>query len=205
MMCLPAGLGIVGPKVIVSASTFDPSLKGAAITLSNGNLDAIKTTSGYQTVYGTQGRNSGRYAFEMIVLANPTPSAILVGIADKTNSASVVTTYLGDNSGSVETLGYNDYQGAIANTGRVFKRMTVGNESGNTSPRYDVGDVVTCDVNFGTNQAQFYKNGVAITRGLIPITSGKTYYPGASLQNSASVRIRTTSLAFLPSGAAAWS
>lgn len=204
MMCLPAGLGIVGTKVVVSASTFDPSLKGAAITLSNGDLDAIKTTSGYQTVYGTQGRSSGHYAFEMTVLANPNPSAILIGIADKTDPTSVIGTYLGDNSGSVETLGYNDYQGALPDTSRVFKRMTVGNESGNSSPRYDTGDVITVEVNFATNEAQFYKNGVAITRGLIPITSGKTYYPAASLQNSASVRIRTTSLAFLPSGATAW-
>lgn len=188
----------------VALSTFDPSLKGAGISLSNGNLDATKATAGYQSVFGIQSRSSGHFAFEMIVLANPAPSAILIGIADKTNAAGVIATYLGDNAGPLQTLGYNDYQGAIANTGRVFKRMTIGLESGNTSPRYTAGDVITCDVNFSTNQAQFYKNGVAITRGLIPITGSTTYFPAASLQNGASVRIRTTSLAYLPGGSTAW-
>ena len=188
-----------------AASTFDPALKGANIVLSNGNLDATKAAAGYQTVYGTQGRSSGRYAFEVLVTARPSISTILIGIADKTNSASVLTTYIGNNGGPVETLGYNDNNGS-STASRLFKRMTVGTSTtgvGGVAGLYTTGDVITVDVDFSTNLCDMYKNGV-LRYGSIAITSGKTYFPAASLQSAAAVRLITTGLSHLPSGATAW-
>ncbi len=184
-------------------STFDPALKGASIALSNGNLDATKAGSGYQTVYTTQGRSSGRYAFEMIVTARPSASSILVGFADKTNSAGVLGTFLGSNSGPVETTGFNSDNGA--GNSRLYRRMTVGQTTGITSPyAYGVGDIVTFDVNIGAGTFTVYKNGVPAGFNNTPLTTGKTYFPAASLQADAAVRFIPTGLTYLPSGATEW-
>lgn len=185
-----------------AGSTFDPALKGANVVLSNGDLDATKAAAGYQTVYGTQGRSSGRYAFEILVTARPSASSILIGIADKTNSAGVIATFLGNNSGPVETAGYNDF--ISGSNGRIFRRMTVGNINGALTGGYNFPDVITLDVNFSSNTIVYYKNGSAIAYGAIAITSGKTYFPAASLQSGSAVRLITTGLSYLPSGATEW-
>jgi hypothetical protein len=192
--------GASGPPP--TASTFDPSLKGASIVLSNSDRDATKAGAGYQTVYGTQGRSSGRYAFEMLVTARPSVSTILIGFADKTNTAGVLATYLGNNSGPVETVGYND---EASGNSRLFRRMTVGNTAGasGTYP-YAAGDVITVDLNFSTNTFAFYKNGTLTSWTGIAFTPGKTYFPAVSLQSGAAVRLITTGLSYLPSGASEW-
>jgi hypothetical protein len=193
--------GASGPPP--TASTFDPSLKGASIVLSNGNLDATKAGSGYQTVYTTQGRSSGRYAFEMIVTARPSASSILIGFADKTNSAGVLVTFLGNNSGPVETTGFNDNNGA--GNSRLYRRMTAGNTNGTASPyAYTVGDIVTFDVNIGAGTFSVYMNGVLAGFTNTPLTSGKTYFPAASLQAGAAVRFIPVGLTYLPSGSTEW-
>lgn len=189
-----------------AGSTFDPSLKGASVVLSNANLDATKAAAGYQTVYGTQGRSSGRYAFEVLVTERPSISTILIGIADKTNSAGVIVTYLGNNGGPEQTLGYNDNNGSTTQS-RLFRRMTVGNINGNggiggSASCYAAGDVITVDVDFAGNVCNMYENGV-LRHGPIAITAA-TYFPAASLQSAAAVRLITTGLSHLPSGATAW-
>lgn len=186
-----------------AGSTFDPSLKGADIVLSNGNLDATKASAGYQTVYTTQGRSSGRYAFEMIVTSRPSASSILIGFADKTNSAGVLVTFLGNNSGPVETTGFNDNNGS--GNSRLYRRMTVGNTNGTASPyAYTVGDIVTFDVNIGAGTFTVYMNGAFAGFTNIPLTSGKTYFPAASLQTGAAVRFIPTGLTYPPSGSTEW-
>ncbi|WP_298580621.1 hypothetical protein [uncultured Luteimonas sp.] len=184
-----------------AGSTFDPALKGASIALSNGNLDATKAGSGYQTVYTTQGRSAGVYAFEMLMPVRPSLSAAMVGIADKTNSGSVIGTYLG--TSYVETLGLNDDSGSFV-SGRIYRRMTVGNTSGGGTSRYEENDVVTVKVDFGVNQLTGYVNGVQMANLPIAVTSGKTYYPAASLQNGVVIRFRPTGLTYLPAGATEW-
>lgn len=189
-----------------AGSTWDPALKGANIVLSNGDMDATKVASGYQTVYGTQGRSSGRYAFEVLVTAKPSISTILIGIADKTNSAGVIATFLGNNSGPLQTLGYNDDNGS-STAARIFRRMTVGTSTSpisGTGNLYTAGDIITVDVNFGTNAYQFYKNGVALTGAGTGSITASTYFPGASVQSNAAVRLITTGLSYLPSGATEW-
>lgn len=185
----------------VVASTWDPSLKGANVVLSNGNLDATKAASGYQSVYGTVGRNSGRYAFEIITTAQSALSTLSMGIADKTNTAGVIVTFLGNNAGPVETVGYNAHT-----SNRYYKRMTVGNINGGglSGAVNAVSTVVTVDVDFSANTVTFYQNGSVMTPSAIPITSGKTYFPAASIQSGSAVRLRTIGLAHLPSGATAW-
>lgn len=191
--------GVYGPPP--AASTWDPSLKGANVVLSNSDLDATKSGSGYQSVYGTQGRSSGRYAFEIITTVQSALSTISMGIADKTNTAGVIVTFLGNNSGPVEVVGYNAHT-----SNRYYKRMTVGNINGGglSGAVNAVSTVVTVDVDFSANTVTFYQNGSAMTPSSIPITSGKTYFPAASIQSGSAVRLRTTSLAHLPSGASAW-
>lgn len=184
-----------------TGSGWDPSLKGTNVTLSNGDLDAAKAGAGYETVYGTQGRSSGRYAFEIVTTVLPALSTLMVGVADKTNTAGMLVTFIGNNSGPVEAIGWNNHT-----TSRYFKRMTVGNVNGTTMSlsAYNLGDVVTIDVDMGANTLTFYKNGAVVTPSGIAITSGKTYYPAASIQSGSAVRIRTTGLSYLPSGATAW-
>lgn len=192
-----------------AGSGWDPSLKGTNISLSNGNLDATKSGSGYQSVYGTNGRSSGRYAFEFVVTAIPSVSALLVGIADKTNSALMITSYIGNSSGPVEAFGLNDND--TGGSSRRYQKMTAASMSGaSSSPAYStVGAVVTVDVNMTTNTVAFYINGVgitaaAVTIGPMAITSGKTYYPAASIQNGAAISLRTSGLSYLPSGSTEW-
>jgi hypothetical protein len=189
-------------------STWDPAVKGVDITLSNGNRDATKSTASYATVYGLAGRNSGRYAFEVIVTARPSASTMLVGIADKTNTAAILASFLGNQSGATfeNSAGYNDDNGSGA--GRIFKNMaTAGDGFGSASAAYTAGDTITVDVNIAANTVAFLKNGIAVTLGGSPtqaIESGKTWYPGMSLQSGAAGRIVVTGLAYLPSGATAW-
>lgn len=184
-----------------AGSGWDPSLKGTSVTLSNGDLDAAKAGAGYETVYGTQGRSSGRYAFEIVTTVLPSLSTLLVGVADKTNTAGMLITFIGNNSGPVEAIGWNNHT-----TSRYYKRMTVGNANGTTMSlsAYNLGDVVTFDVDMDANTLSFYKNGSLVTPSGIAITPGKTYFPAASIQSGAAVRIRSTGLSYPPSGATAW-
>lgn len=196
MIINPYAFGGSGPP----ASTWDPSLKGASIVLSNSDRDATKAGSGYQTVYGTQGRSSGRYAFEVLVVST-TDGALVIGAADKTNSAAVITSYLGDNAGAVETVGVNNFS-----AGRWYKRMTVGNVNGSSTGVLDfsTGQTITVDVDFAGNTISFYRNGGAFTLNPTAITSGKTYFPGVSIQSGAVARIITSGLTYLPVGSTAW-
>lgn len=197
---------IINPYVFSSApvlpSTWDASLKGANVILSNSDLDATKAGAGYQSVYGTQGRSAGRYAFEIITTAQSALSTLSIGIADKTNTAGVIATYLGNNGGPVETVGYNAHT-----SNRYYRRMTVGNVSGTTMSGgvvNAVSTVMTVDVNFASNTVTFYQNGTVLTPSGIAVTSGVTYFPAASIQSGSAVRLRTTGLTYLPSGAAEW-
>lgn len=196
--------GIVAGRAIVPppGSTFDPSLKGANIVLSDGDRTATKAGSGYQSVYGTLGHGAGHYAFAVEVVALPTASSILIGIADKTNAAAMIATFVGNNSGPVEAYSFNDNNGSGA--GRYYRRMTVGNVSAGASTVYTVGDIITIAVNQGSNQILGYKNGSVMTAAFSGVTSAKTYFPAVSLQNGAQVRIITDSLPFTPAGASPW-
>lgn len=191
--------GVYGPPP--AASTWDAALKGANVVLSNGDLDATKAGSGYQSVYGTQGRSSGRYAFEIVTTVQSALSTLSMGIADKTNAAGVIATFLGNNAGPVETIGYNAHT-----SNRYYRRMTAGNISGNvmSGAVNAVSTVITVDVNFAANTVTFYQNGIALTPSGIAITSGVTYFPAASVQSGSAVRLRTTGLTHLPSGATPW-
>lgn len=181
---------------------FDPALHGVNVVLSNGDQDATKAGAGYQTTYGIVGHSSGRHAFEMLVTAWPSVSSLLIGIADKTNSSAVIATYLGT-SGTTESIGYNENNGS--NSGRFYRRMTIGNIVGQiTSTDYGADDVITVDVDQAANTVTFYLNGFPVPTGPFAITDGKTYYPAVSIQNGSAVRLIPTGLSFLPAGSEEW-
>lgn len=177
----------------LSEVAWDPNYKHTGIVLSNSNRDATKTGS-WGTVLGDIGRSgSGKWAFEVICVS--TAGNHMGGLADKTATQSTRTgTYLG-NSG-VEAGGY-----AVNN---LYLQVSSGSQSGSFIV-WGAGDVLTIalDLDSATPAAYWYVNGVLGKTTTLP--TGKTWYPGASIENGGVQRIRGRSLAHLPSGYSEWS
>ena len=178
----------------VAPTTWDPSSKGANFTLSSSDMRAQNTDSGFQSVYATNGRSSGKYAFELDSLG-ANGSDYLMGIANKANTATVLTTYIGNNGASTQSsFGY-------WGNGRVYRNSTIDAGETNVST-YSVGTVITVAVDMTANTVAFYAAGSLIRTENIP--SGQTWYPAAAVRNSGTAILKVSSLSHLPSGFTAW-
>jgi len=135
--------------------TWNPLKKGAAQTLSNGNLDAVGTNAGTDSVFGTIAVNSGKWAWEVTVNSGTTASAPLIGIASVDDVAGLASPGF-----SATSYGY------YASTGNKYN-----NSSGAAyGAAYTVGDVIRVELNLDAGTLEFFKNG----------TSQGTAYTGLS-------------------------
>src|ERR1700688_4920578 len=75
------------------AITFDPAHKGPNIVLSNGNLSAVGSGSGWNTVLSTATpRSSGKWYYEATATLTSGTSGAMLGVAD---AAASLTTFIG--------------------------------------------------------------------------------------------------------------
>lgn len=176
------------------SSTWDSATKGADFTLSSADMRASNSNSGFQSVYATNGRSSGKYAFELEAGANNGVD-YLMGIANKANTATVLTTYIGNNGASTQSsFGY-------WGNGRVYRNSTI--DAGETNvATFIVGSVITVAVDMNEDTVDFYKDGSLIRTEGIP--SGQTWFPAAATRSSGIVILKVSSLSHLPSGFTAW-
>jgi hypothetical protein len=166
------------------ATTWNPSDKAAQITLSNGNMTALLSTSSFGSVKATTGRGVGYY-FEL------TYSVVTGGSIGIGNISANASSWMGADGNS---LGYNT-------GGRCFIN---GADIGGGAA-WGAGDAIGIYYN-GSSQLKVYKNGtLTLTSNTIP--SGTTLYPAttiATLNDSVTVNFGVSAFSALPSGATAW-
>lgn len=155
--------------------------KGTNVVLSNGNADATNA-SGWQTVLGTAGKSSGKWAVEIVCVT--TGGNHMGGIADLANLVTKLATYSGN---SAEGCGY-----AVNN---LYFNMTSSASKTGSFIAWGAGDTLTIALDISALTAIFYVNGVQ-SQTLSGLPSGKTWYPSASMESGGKQRIRTTSLLY---------
>lgn len=185
------------PSAVV---TWDPSNKGANITLSNGNLDADGATS-FNTVRSTTGKSTGKWYGELLVNTYSGGGNLVVGVV---NSAAGFTTYIGNSGGGrggqLNATSYVSGSGWTAGSG--WSGAAATNVIGIA---LDVtGGKVYIAVN-GTWQGS--SDPVAGTNAWATGLSGTIYLATAPAGTGNRVTLRTTAAQFtqsVPSGYSAW-
>lgn len=188
--------------VALPAARFDSAATSGNYTLSNSDRTLTATGASFGTASTTVSRNSGKYYFEMLVVASAAPNAndMTIGVTTGTG-ANRFPSQIGD---SANSWGY------VAARGRYYHSST--NDGHSTCAN---GDVVMVAVDFTAGALYFGKNGTwndssnpaagtgaAYTSGV----SG-TVYPGASVFNIGSLTFRgdAASQSYSPpSGFSAW-
>ena len=182
----------------VVGSTWDSAAKGAGVVLSSGDKVATKTTAGWQTVLGALGRSSGKYQFEITVVVGSELASPLIGIADKSNLATVLGTYLGNNGMTVkESTAY------WVPFSRIYRNLTSGiGETTGSASFYSGTLTVALDLDATPPTVRWYQSGTLA--GSVNLPTGATWFPGASVQNSATATLRTTGLVSPVAGYSEW-
>lgn len=182
----------------VTTMTWNPSDKHASVTLSNGNLTAVASSSG-QAVRATVGKSSGKWYFEVTV--NSAKTFGTVGVA--TASASLSTWVGGD------AYGYG-----------IATSFAYNNGSSNALTQFAVtdGDVIGVAVDLDNGEVWFRENGAGSWAGTSsgngdPVTrayprfsglSG-TFYPACAPAGSGGQHtINATLLYTPPTGFSIW-
>lgn len=133
-----------------------------------------------------------KYQFEIVIVSG-VPNVKMAGLADKTNSASVIAGNLA-NSAAIESVGYLD-------SGLLYRNLSTGVSSGSATASSN-GDIVTIALDLSVPSVQLFLNGSSI--GTVPLPSGKTWYPVASLRNTSSCRLVPSSLTYPQPGFTDW-
>jgi len=104
------------PVAAHAATTWNPADKGANVTLSSGNLDALDTGGGWNTVRSTISESSGLYCFESKIVQNNGggTGGWGIGIA---NASQATNNYLGSTANSI---GYYPSNGQVYLNGGVL-------------------------------------------------------------------------------------
>ena len=144
-------------------ATFNPNDKasGSAITLSNGNL--TDTSSGGSGVRGTIGKSSGKWYYEVTIVALASGVAPVVGIAGASNALTNGWT------------GPSDYLFWGYGGGELIWGANSRTAYGSTAA---AGDVIGIAVDLDNRQITFYRNGVSMGAAYTSTTfTAGTYYP----------------------------
>lgn len=195
---IPLGILAAAPRATSppeAASAWDPAVKGGFITLSNAGYDAETGENDWNSVYGTKGRDSGKYAFEVIFLAGTNSNSPFASIADKTNTENILSSYAGNTGPRFESVGY-------WGNSRTYWNYSSGSGYQNHSQWAAPGDVITVAVDMAELEINFFRNGLFFAVHSIP--AGKTWFPVASLQQGARARLVTRGLTHLPAGFSEW-
>jgi len=132
-------------------ATFNTLDKDADYTLSEGNLKADSTVSGYGATKSTFAVTSGKWYWEIRLTG--TGARAFIGIAKTTVNPINAT------NGTADTL---FYQGQ---TGNIWYD---GSDQGSYSSTYTTNDIISVALNLDDNEITFYKNG---TSGGVAISS----------------------------------
>lgn len=141
--------------------TFNPADKDASITLSNGNLTATGTTSGFKSVRGTIGKTAGKWFWEVKLVAG---SSTIIGFG---GSAVALNTFPGGDASTGDSYGY------YTNGNRYVKGgITAGNA-------YTTNDVIGVAIDLTGKTGEFFKNGVSQGQFAFDVTmdNAGTIYP----------------------------
>jgi len=181
-------------------ATWNPGDKSSYITLSNGNLTATASSSGWRSVRCNISKNSGKHYFEITatsIKGSYDGQLALFGIADIMMS---VDNYVGSSSGAGWGWWGNDTQKQYYHAGSASS-ATVGIVD---------GDIVMIAFDVGGSKLWFGKNGTwnasgDPANGTNPIFTGldgwsNTYYACLSLQNPAyaTANFGATTFAYTP-------
>jgi hypothetical protein len=177
-------------------STWNPSDKTSAITLSNGNLTLTTTATANQGIRGTLSRSSGKFYFEY---TQGTSLANRVGIADSTH---VLTAGLGLDSVSA---GY-------ATSGAIYYATSLSV----SAATYTAADVIGVAVDTTNGLIYYSKNGTwqnsanpsSGTGGLAYVTTAAVFPAWGMLAatvNSGTLNVGATAFSYpTPTGFSAW-
>lgn len=201
-------VGVSFQSLIASVSsseqtvTWNSADKASNVVLSNGDLDMTCNTASFGAVRATLSRTSGKYYFEIYVVAVNGSSR--AGIAD---GGASMTTYIGN---SAKGIGCNGL--AVLNiTGAGWSEVGADGSATET-----VGDTDMFAVDITNGLFWLGKNGTwrdsgnpsAGTNQSATISAGATIYPAASSYSPGSTyRIVTKTASFAyspPSGFSAW-
>ena len=170
----------------------------------------VAGADGYNSILGTTGKTSGRWAFEVIpetldrdtYVIGVASDDILTGASNIFNS----DVFVGQNiTFTRESIGYLGFGSTVRWSGNV-----ASNQTGHSG--FSTGDVITVDVDFTSGNIRFYQNGtLRYTRSTAAVFStfgtGAVWYPAVSMTQifgGGTAFIRGTGLAHLPSGSTEW-
>lgn len=131
----------------VTYATWNPSDKGANVTLSGGNLTAVNSAAG--SVRSTIGKASGKHYWEMAGTAQT-----IHGVANGTHNVSLSAAAT-PNAWAYYSADGNVYSNAV---------------SLGVNSTYTAGDVIGVALNMDAGTATFYKNNVAQGTGVSGLT-----------------------------------
>lgn len=153
-------LYITKPPTITYA-TWDPLKKGAAVTLSGGNLTAAMAVGNATIVLATIGKSTGKWFWEIRIV-----SGAAWGAAGIANTSAVVNNNIGS------TINSWAYVKFVSSSFKV-------NNGGGTSygSNYAVGDVLGVALDMTAGTIIFYKNGVSQGIAFSGLTG--TIYPAS--------------------------
>lgn len=177
--------------------TWNPSDKGATVSLSNGNLTAGSSSAAFASVRATLGRSTGKYYFEVLCT---TFGSTRTGLGD---GAFSLSTYVGNSAKSA----------GVVNGGNTVNGFT-HNQTGGVTPA--AGDVLGFAVDLDAGKAWFAINNTwqltgnpaAGTGQWISWTPPITIYPATSVYEtncSFTLRTKASQLSYSPpSGFSNW-
>lgn len=156
---------------------FDPSKKGAGVTLSNANQTAVFTAT-QQTVLGITGVTSGKYYFEVTFTAGASSGNAAVGLVP--SNEPLTGSQIGYNDGVTGSIG------CFQSSGNVYKDGS-SSQVGSANNFSTVGNYLCIAVD-ATNRLVWFKSGTnawngnaandpATGVGGIPISGTGTIYP----------------------------
>ena len=165
----------VGGEVRGNYATLNPlKIYGANFTYSNGNLQITDSSSSYVASIPTlTPPNSGKWYWEVTVLAQTTSSTIILGLATEANA-------------------YSTSAGTMASYGRYRSDGDISNLAGTTQTAgssYTTSDVIGVALDVDSGTVRFYKNGVA--QGATPsfsFTAGTVLVPYIVGDNTAGTK-----------------
>ena len=147
-------------------ATLNPLSKGEQITLSNGNLDwvASSTTPAWETRYSFSsiGVSSGKWYIEASITDIGTSQTYL-GIITAENAANLTSTSLGG-----QASGWGYYV-----TGDIYNSASIIDS---TPASYTTGDVIGIALDVDSRTVAFYKNGVQQGSTVTSLTADKAWF-----------------------------
>jgi hypothetical protein len=169
-------------------TTWDISKSGSPMYLSAG-CNTAKVAGAWRSILGTKGKSgSGKWQFEVVCAV--TSGNPLAGISDAANIPSKLSNYLG--ASTTNAIGHS--------SAAIYKSLTsAGVESGTFTAWSATGHVL---LDLDANTVSFYSNGVPSKTITIP--SGVEWFPATSVENNASMTLRTSSLFYPVAGYSDW-